>query len=39
MSDRTKRVIREQLADVHDPIRARALALGLTLGGPEFQRQ
>jgi hypothetical protein len=39
MSDRTKRVIREQLADLRDPTRARALAVGLTLGGPEFQKQ
>jgi uncharacterized protein (DUF1800 family) len=39
MSDRTKRVIREQLTDMRDPIRARALAVGLTLGGPEFQKQ
>jgi hypothetical protein len=39
MSVRTKRVIREQLADVRDPTRARALAVGLTLGGPEFQKQ
>jgi uncharacterized protein (DUF1800 family) len=38
MSDRTKRVFREQLADVRDPIQARALAVGLTLGGPEFQK-
>jgi uncharacterized protein (DUF1800 family) len=39
MSNRTKRVIREQLTDMRDPIRARALAVGLTLGGPEFQKQ
>jgi uncharacterized protein (DUF1800 family) len=39
MSGRTKRVIREQLADLRDPTRARALAVGLTLGGPEFQKQ
>jgi uncharacterized protein (DUF1800 family) len=39
MSDHTKRVIREQLADVPDPTQARALVVGLTLGGPEFQKQ
>jgi uncharacterized protein (DUF1800 family) len=39
MSDNTKRVIKEQLADLRDPVQARALAVGLALGGPEFQRQ
>jgi len=39
MSGNTRRVIREQLADAPDPVAARALAVGLTLGGPEFQRQ
>jgi uncharacterized protein (DUF1800 family) len=39
MSDNTKRVIREQLADVREPARARSLAVGLAIGGPEFQRQ
>jgi uncharacterized protein (DUF1800 family) len=39
MSDRTRKVILEQLADVTDPASARALAIGLALGGPEFQRQ
>ena len=39
MSANTAKVIREQLADVHDPAQARALAVGLVLGGPEFQRQ
>jgi hypothetical protein len=39
MSEHTRRVIREQLADVPDPTQARALAVGLTLGGPEFQKQ
>jgi len=39
MSDRTRKVILEQLADVTDPVSARALAIGLALGGPEFQRQ
>jgi uncharacterized protein (DUF1800 family) len=39
MSEQTRRVIREQLADVRDPLQARALTVGLALGGPEFQRQ
>jgi uncharacterized protein (DUF1800 family) len=39
MTENTKRVIREQLADVNDPVRARALAVGLALGGPEFQHR
>jgi uncharacterized protein (DUF1800 family) len=39
MSEHTKRVIREQLADVREPAQARALAVGLAIGGPEFQRQ
>ena len=39
MTANTKRVILEQLADVADPARARALAVGLAVGGPEFQRQ
>ena len=39
MSPRTRAVILEQLADVTDPVQARALAVGLTLGGPEFQKQ
>ncbi len=39
MSENTKRVIREQLADVREPAPARALAVGLAIGGPEFQRQ
>jgi len=39
MSDNTRRVIRDELADAPDPVAARALAVGLTLGGPEFQRQ
>jgi len=32
-------VIRDELAAAPDPVAARALAVGLTLGGPEFQRQ
>jgi uncharacterized protein (DUF1800 family) len=39
LSEHTKRVIREQLADVREPAQARALAVGLAIGGPEFQRQ
>ena len=39
MTDNTRRVIREQLQDLDDPVQARALAVGLALGGPEFQRQ
>jgi len=39
MSQNTKRVISEQLSDVKDPVQARALAIGLAIGGPEFQRQ
>jgi len=39
MSERTKAVIRQQLADIADPAAARAFAVGLALGGPEFQKQ
>jgi uncharacterized protein (DUF1800 family) len=39
MTENTKRVIRQPLQDLDDPIKARALAVGLALGGPEFQRQ
>ena len=39
MSENTKAVIRRQLSDVGDPLQARALAIGLAIGGPEFQRQ
>jgi uncharacterized protein (DUF1800 family) len=39
MTANTERVIREQLQDLDDPVQARALAVGLALGGPEFQRQ
>lgn len=39
MSERTRRVIRDQLEDLRDPAQARALAVGLALGGPEFQQQ
>jgi hypothetical protein len=27
------------LAGINDPIQARALVVGLAIGGPEFQRQ
>jgi uncharacterized protein (DUF1800 family) len=39
MSLSTRRVIREELAGVGDPSARRALAVGLAIGGPEFQRQ
>jgi uncharacterized protein (DUF1800 family) len=39
MTENTRQVIREQILDLDDPVRARAVAVGLVLGGPEFQRQ
>src|SRR4029077_14121003 len=39
MSANTKRVIGGQLSDISDPVQARALAVGLAIGGPEFQRR
>jgi uncharacterized protein (DUF1800 family) len=39
LSDNTKAVIRRQVSDLGDAIQARALAVGLALGGPDFQRQ
>ncbi|MGH7568605.1 MAG: DUF1800 domain-containing protein [Gemmatimonadales bacterium] len=39
MSERTKAVLRQQLADITDPTAARAFAVGLAIGGPDFQRQ
>lgn len=39
MSENTKNVIRQQISEISDPAQARALAIGLALGGPEFQRQ
>jgi len=39
MTARTRKVILDQLAGVDDPVQARALAVGLAIGGPEFQRQ
>src|SRR5258706_34251 len=39
MSAHTRSVIEQQLVDVADPVARRDLAIGLALGGPEFQRQ
>jgi len=39
MSENTKQVLRHELAGIGDPAQARALAVGLAIGGPEFQRQ
>jgi uncharacterized protein (DUF1800 family) len=39
MSENTKQVLKRQLAGISDPMQARALAVGLAIGGPEFQRQ
>ena len=39
MSAHTRTVILEQLKDIADPEQARVMALGLALGGPDFQRQ
>jgi len=39
MSAHTKSVILAQLGDISDPAQARALAVGLALGGPDFQKQ
>jgi hypothetical protein len=39
MTDHSRSVIRKQLAGISDPVEARAFAVGLALGGPEFQRQ
>ncbi|MES2124724.1 MAG: DUF1800 domain-containing protein [Gemmatimonadota bacterium] len=39
MSPRTRETILRELADIANPRDARALAVGLALGGPEFQRQ
>ncbi len=39
MSENTKQVLRRELAGISDLTRARALAVGLAIGGPEFQRQ
>jgi len=39
MSAHTRGVIEQQLVDVVDPVARRNLAIGLALGGPEFQKQ
>ena len=39
MTAQTRQTILKELADVPDPRMARALAVGLAIGGPEFQRQ
>lgn len=39
MSPRTRETILRELGDISNPRDARALAVGLALGGPEFQRQ
>jgi uncharacterized protein (DUF1800 family) len=39
MSERTRAAILDQLRGIADPRQARALTVGLALGGPEFQRQ
>lgn len=39
LSRNTRLAITAELADIRDPQTMRAMALGLALGGPEFQRQ
>lgn len=39
MAESTRQVIREEIADIRNPERARRMAMGLALGGPDFQRQ
>jgi len=39
MSSRTRQTIVRELAEITNPRDARAFAVGLALGGPEFQRQ
>ena len=39
LSDHTRQVITQQVADMKNPVQARALAIGLALGGPDFQRR
>src|SRR6267378_4497317 len=39
MSAHTRSVILEQLSDITDPEQARVMAVGLALGGPDFQKQ
>ncbi len=39
LSPHSHDVLRHEVADVPDPVAARALVIGLALGGPEFQKQ
>jgi len=39
MTAHTREVLERELADIRAPRQARAFAVGLALGGPEFQRQ
>jgi len=39
MSDHTRQVILDQIKDLRDSAAARSFAVGLALGGPDFQRQ
>ena len=39
LTSHTREVLRREVAEVEDPVNARTLAVGLALGGPEFQRQ
>lgn len=39
LSARTREVIRAEVADILDPASRRMMAIGLALGGPDFQRQ
>ena len=39
MSAHTRSVILDQLSDINDPEQARVMAVGLALGGPDFQKQ
>jgi uncharacterized protein (DUF1800 family) len=39
MTANTTRVIQDEISSVPNPVAARALAVGLAMGGPEFQRK
>jgi uncharacterized protein (DUF1800 family) len=39
MSEHTRTTILQQIADLTDPRAARMMAVGLAIGGPDFQRQ
>lgn len=39
LSQRTSTIVAAEVADLTDPTQRRIMALGLTLGGPDFQRQ